>query len=631
MTFRQRFGACLVAAALAFGSTACKKQEVAGEQSGELVQSTDEFQSRVGTPIDPENHPGKDLFENNCAVCHNGTVPKAPNLVWLEMMAPDAILAAMNGGLMSKQAAQLSSQERVQIAEYLSRISLADYQPPSPPKQCNSPELAGGQPPAAVGWGLDNRRFVPASVAALAAQDVPKLKVKWAFAYPGAIRARSQPAIGWGTVFVGGHDGTLYAFDLASGCLRWSKRISAEIRTAVVADAATKRLYFGDILGRAYAVSALNGAEIWQRKVDHHPNATITGTPSLAAGMLFVPVSSLEVTSAADPAYACCTFRGNVVALDPATGAERWRTFTVPAAAKKVGKTSSGTDILGPSGAPVWNSPTFDAKRGLLYFGSGENYSSPADGNSDAVIAVDARTGKRRWTAQLTAGDAWNVGCMMRNPNCPKENGPDLDVAASPLLIQLGGKDVIVAGQKSGVAHGIDPSTGKILWRTRLGHGGTQGGVHFGMSAEGNRVFVPINDMADTRDGRKYDARIRGAGLHAVDAATGRVLWRALAADKCAGKQFCDPGISAAVTSIPGVVFAGHLDGQFRAYDSRTGKVLWGYDTTQPVKTITGATGKGGGMSGPGAAVADGHVVVNSGYGLYYHMPGNLLLVFSAR
>ncbi len=151
------------------------------------------------------------------------------------------------------------------------------------------------------------------------------------------------------------------------------------------------------------------------------------------------------------------------------------------------------------------------------------------------------------------------------------------------------------------------------------------------MSAEGNRVFVPINDMADTRDGRKYDAHIQGAGLHAVDASTGRILWRAFAPNNCAGKQFCDPGISSAVTSITGIVFAGHLDGQFRAYDSQTGKVVWAYDTMQPVKTITGVTGKGGGMSGPGAAVADGYVVVNSGYGLYYHMPGNLLLVFSAR
>jgi polyvinyl alcohol dehydrogenase (cytochrome) len=149
------------------------------------------------------------------------------------------------------------------------------------------------------------------------------------------------------------------------------------------------------------------------------------------------------------------------------------------------------------------------------------------------------------------------------------------------------------------------------------------------MAAEGQTVFVPINDMADTRDARTYDARIRGAGIHALDAATGRILWRRMAPNQCGTRKYCDPGISAAVTAIPGAVFAGHLDGQFRAYDSRTGNVLWSYDTTAPVKTITGVEGHGGGMSGPGAAVAGGYVVVNSGYGLYYHMPGNLLLVFA--
>lgn len=629
---RPRFASAIFAAALLLGLPACGQKSETEQQSGELVQSTDEFQARAGKPIDVENHPGKNLFEGNCVSCHNGGVPKAPNQVWLEMMAPDAVLAAMNGGIMAKQAAHLSAQERVHIAEYLARISLADYRPPAPPARCESPGLAGGPPPARVGWGHDNRRFVPAQVAGLSKADVPKLKLKWAFAYPGAIRARSQPSIGWGTVFVGGHDGTLYAFDLASGCLRWSNRVSAEVRTAIVADPETKRLYFGDILGRAYALDATNGRMLWQRKVDNHPNATITGTPTVAAGMLYVPVSSLEVTSAADPSYACCTFRGQVVALNLANGTEKWRAYTVTQTPRAQGKTKVGTNIIGPSGAPVWNSPTYDPKRKLLYFGSGENYSSPADENSDAVIAVDAITGKRRWTAQLTKGDAWNVGCMMNNDNCPKERGPDLDVAASPLLIPLaGGRDIIVAGQKSGVAFGINPDTGKLLWQRRLGHGGTQGGVHFGMAAEGTRVFVPINDMADTKDGRKYDARIRGAGVHAVDAGSGRLLWSNKAPDRCGSRPFCDPGISSAVTAMPGVVFGGHLDGQFRAYDAASGQILWAFDTTRPVKTLSGAEARGGGMSGPGAAIAQGHVVVNSGYGLYYHMPGNVLLVFAAR
>ena len=595
------------------------------------VKSTDEFVSRAGEAIDPASHPGNALFAENCATCHNGRVPKAPAPVWLEMMAPDAILASMTDGIMQAQSAHLDETQKVQIAEYLTRTSLENYEPPAGPKRCSGDKMTfDGAPPAKVGWGHDTTRFIPEDVAGLESEDIPNLKLKWAFAYPAAVRARSQPAVGWNTIFVGSQDGTVYAFDLETGCAKWTFRASAEVRTGVIADAEAKRLYFGDFLGRAYAVDALTGEELWRTKVDDHPNATITGTPTLGGGRLYVPISSLEVTSAADPTYACCTFRGAVAALDPATGAMLWKTHTVPEPPVKQGETSIGTAILGPSGAPVWTAPTYDAKRDRVYVGSGENYSSPADENSDAVFALDAETGEKVWQTQFTQGDAWNVGCMMGNENCPEENGPDVDLSAAPLIISLeSGEDRLVIGQKSGVAYGLDIDTGEILWNQRLGHGGTQGGVHFGMTAIGETVFVPIVDMEDTHDARVYDKSEYGAGLHAVDAKSGEILWRHIADNVCDGRRFCDPGISAATTSIDGAVFAGHLDGRFRAYDAETGDVIWSYDTTKPVATINGETASGGSMSGPGAAIADGHVVLNSGYGLYYHMPGNLLLVFA--
>lgn len=634
-----RTTALCLTAALALTLQACKpvtsKTESGASQgsgAGEVMKSTDELQSRNGPTIDVARHPGKALYQTNCVGCHEGGVPKAPNTIWLEMLAPDAILNALNVGIMKQQAAHLSPAERQQIAEYLTRTPLADYRPPAPPPACDARHASfdPGSPPARVGWGHDNSRLIPASTAGLKASEASKLKLKWAFAYPASQRARSQPAIGWGAIFVGGQDGTVYAFDLNQGCTRWTFRASAEIRTAIVADPASRQLYFGDVLARAYSLDAMTGKLVWKRKIDDHPNATITGTPTLGGGQLFVPVSSLEVTSAANPAYACCTFRGQVIALNPKTGQQNWKVYTVPNPAKPHGKTSTGTQILGPSGAPVWNSPTYDAANNRVYFGSGENYSSPADGNSDAVFAVDAKTGKRLWVTQLTAGDAWNVGCMMGNENCPKEHGPDLDVAASPILTAIGGgKSMLVVGQKSGDAYGLDPATGKIAWRTVLGHGGTQGGVHFAMAAEGSRVYVPINDMADTKDGRVYDETKSGAGIHAVDAATGKILWRHHAPDDCGKRAFCNPGVSSAPTAINGAVFAGHLSGALRAYDGATGKILWDVDTTKPIKTITGVTASGGSMSGPGPAIAQGHLVVNSGYGLYYHMPGNVLMVFT--
>ena len=600
--------------------------------SAPRMKSVDELQSRSGKGIDLETHPGVNLFMENCASCHAGGVPKAPAIVWLEMMAPDAVLASMHEGIMKQQAAHLTEEERVQIAEYLARVELKDYQPPAPPRQCTGARQSfPGTPPVKVGWGHDSSRFVPAAGGGVTGANVDKLELQWAFAYPASTRARSQPAIGWDTIFVGSQNGTVYAFDLETGCAKWTFRASAEVRTAIIADADTKRLYFGDVLGRAYALDSMSGKEIWRTLVDDHPNATITGSPTLAAGSLFVPVSSLEVTSAADPNYDCCSFRGAVVALSPETGKIKWKTYTVPDPPSEQGVTGAGAKILGPSGAPVWGSPTYDAKRGRLYFGSGENYSSPADENSDALFAIDAGTGAKIWQIQFTKNDAWNVGCMLGNENCPEENGPDLDLAASPLIVPLpGGGDIIVAGQKSGVTYGIDPETGEKLWERRLGHGGTQGGVHFGMSNEGSTVYVPIVDMDDTYDGREYDPAESGAGIHAIDAATGRVLWRHKADDICGGEQYCDPGISAASTAVPGAVLAGHLDGRFRAYAKDSGRVLWSYDTRMPVETLSGEQASGGAMSGPGAAVSDGYVVVNSGYGLYYHMPGNVLLVFKA-
>jgi polyvinyl alcohol dehydrogenase (cytochrome) len=625
-------GRLAVISGLAAVALAAGLPSILGAATPTRIKSSDDMNTHAGPRIDPQTAPGRPIFERACAMCHLGGVPKAPSPNFLAMLAPDAIVTALTSGVMRQQAASLTPAEKVQVAEYLTRTPYASYQRPAPPPRCTGAAARFDMTdvPADIGWGHDNRRFIPASIAGLAKADVPKLKLKWAFAYPAATHTRSQPTIGWGTLFVGSQDGTIYAFDPDSGCTRWTTRLSAEVRTAIVADAATKRLYFGDLLGKVHALDAMTGKEIWAQRMSDHADATITGTPTLGGGLLYVPVSSLEVVQAGNPAYPCCTFRGSVVAVDPATGDEKWRAYT---AGKPVpqGKTADGTPILGPSGAPVWGSPTYEAATNRVYFGSGENYSTPADDGSDAVFAVDARTGASLWHTQLTLGDAWNVGCMMGLGSCPKEGGPDYDVAASPLVIDTGsiGK-MLVIGQKSGQAWGLDPDTGKVKWMTRLGHGGTQGGVHFGMSAEGNRVFVPINDMADTGDARLYDPAIRGAGLHALDAATGNVIWQARATDNCNGRKFCDPGISAAVTSIPGVIFGGHLDGMLRAYDADTGAVLWQYDTTQPMTAIGGQTAKGGSMSGPGAAVWKGKVFMNSGYGMYSHSPGNALMVFEA-
>lgn len=620
------------AAALFAAAVLCGPAGAAPPSPDELFQGSAKF--------DAEHHPGKRLYLAHCAICHEGGVPKAPHREFLETMAPAAIISSLTTGVMTQQATGLDGAQKRQLAEYLTRTDLADFKPQPGAVPCNAAarRFDMTRPPAAVGWGYDPRRFVPADFAGLAAADVARLKLKWAFAFPDTLRARSQPIVAMGAIFVGSQDGTIYALDLESGCARWTRQVSAEVRTAVVIEpwaAGSKpghapRAFFGDLLGRVYALDALTGKLLWHERLDDHPTATITGTPLLRGDTLYVPVSSLETTSASDPAYACCTFRGSVVALDTATGRVKWRRYTIPQVPAEHGETSVGTKIMGPSGAGVWNNPTFDAKRGLIYFGSGQNYSSPADGNSDAIFALDAKSGVQRWVHQVTAGDIWNTACVLKTANCMADNPRDFDIGASVLLVDLGGgHEVLIAGQKSGMVYAVDPDhDGELLWQVRMGLGSLLGGVHFGMAVEGSRVYVPIVDMRMQGDGSMLTDP-GSPGVHAIDAATGKILWRAVAANHCGERRFCDPGVSSALTAIPGVVFAGHLDGMLRAYDGATGRVLWESDTTLPVKAVNGAMARGGSMSGPGPAIADGYVIVNSGYAYAMHQPGNALLVYT--
>ena len=601
------------------------------------LESTDEFQA--GSEFsDRGSLPGAALYQQHCASCHLGQVYKAPHQTWLEMMSQAALLKTMTEGIMAPQAAKLSEEERVQVIEYLTsrRFDAASSEQVLNYCSGESAQFAAWDNQEITGWGRDTSRFVPQAVAQLPRNEVPRLKLKWSFGYPGALRARSQPAVAMGAIYVGSQDGTVYSLDLATGCVRWAFPASAEVRTGVTlgqhGDTAPLA-FFGDIIANLYAVDARTGELVWKISADDHPSATLTGTPAYHEGVLYAPVSSLEVTAAADPSYPCCTFRGKVMALNASDGAVRWESYTIPEAPKKQGKTSAGTPVFAPSGAPVWNSPTLDPDNNRLFFGSGENYSTPADGNSDAIFAVRMDNGKRLWTRQVFAGDAWNVACMMSvtHPNCPKEQGPDYDQGSSPLLVKTEGGDLIVAGHKDGSVVAYDAATGADRkWVAKVGRGSIQGGVHFGMAAEGTRIYAPINDMNDTRNGDVLEPALARPGVHAIDANSGEVTWSHVQENLCGDdRPLCDPGVSAPLTALPDAVIAGHLDGHVRAYDGIDGSVLWDYDTNRTFETVNGITASGGGMSGAGATVARGHVIINSGYGLYFHEPGNVLLVFA--
>ena len=583
--------------------------------------------------------PGKPLYDTACASCHEGAVKKAPHRDMIGLMPPEAILRSMEQGIMQEEASGLTPDERVLVAEFLAGVGMgtvAASDLPACGDDAPPPDFSTAQ--EVINWGLEptNSRHIPAAAAGLSAEQLPNLKPRMAIRFPSANRARSQPTFAGNAILVGSHSGKVYALDQASGCAHWSYQASSEVRTGIVigrqaADegASATVAFFGDLLGHVYAVNASTGEELWRQRADDHPNATITGTPSLHDGVLYAPVSSLEVNLALDPYYECCTFRGSVAAYDAASGELLWQTYTIDEPAVVQYQNRAETNMLGPSGAVIWNSPAIDAKRNQLYVATGENMSSPATLTSDAIFAMDLADGAVNWVFQATANDVWNVACDTENDHsCPPEGGPDFDFGAATMLLTASdGQELVIGGQKSGIVHAVNPDDGSLVWQTRVGRGGIQGGVHFGMAAAGDRLFVPISDMAD---GREYDTPDR-PGLHALDIRTGQILWSALNPDVCDGRDFCHPGVSQAVTATNGVVYAGAMDGVLRAHDMDTGSVLWEIDTTQEFTTTTGETTHGGSLGGAaGPIVHQGDLAISSGYGIYNHMAGNLLLVLSA-
>jgi polyvinyl alcohol dehydrogenase (cytochrome) len=577
---------------------------------------------------------GLALYQTHCAACHEGSVPRAPHMITFSMLGVDTVLSAMSDGVMRVQASALSPAERRALAEFLAGGSVAETQPIW---HCEAPlaRLAADDNAAMNGWGGDpqNRRYLPSTVADLDGKNAAQLALKWVFAYPGALRARSQPVVHDDVVFVGSQSGEIYALDLETGCAHWRYSAGAEVRSSLsighIEGYENPVVFMGDFSATAHAVDAVDGTLIWKTAVGDHPDATITGSPKLHANTLYIPMSSSEWATAADPGYACCTFRGGVVAVSTQTGEVVWRTHVIDEAAVPTGEINpNGAPRKGPAGAPVWNSPTIDADRGVLYVGTGEGYTSPAADTSDAVLAFSLKTGERVWSHQLLSGDAWNMACFIGEAaNCPEEDGPDLDIGASVILWAGPDRDYLLVGQKSGDVYALDPDNkGAPVWHNKVGRGGFSGGVHWGMSANNNSLFVPIADTS-------FTGRFTGEifpGVHALDPVTGTRQWYTPNADYCEGKPApeCDRGMSAAVTSSDSLVFAGGFDGRLNVYDAQSGEVIWTFDTYGEFASVSGEVAQGGSIESDGPVLYKGHVLVNSGYQFGGRLPGNALMVF---
>ncbi len=575
-----------------------------------------------------ERPDGAVVFIRNCAMCHKSAhASRAPDVKVLRKMTREVILQALESGVMKPQASSLSQPERIAVAEYLGEIGSETSG--SPTGTCHVDPPLNPKSSRWNGWGVNasNTRFQPRESARLKPDEVPTLTLKWAFGFPGAWATYGQPTAFGGRIYEGSEDGTVYSFDARTGCVYWTFKAPATVKTAVVVDSPDQLAFFGDTGGVMYGVNASDGKLLWKTRVDPHPAARITGSPLFVGKSLYVPVSSGEEGAAIDPKYPCCTFRGNLVALDPRTGAVLWKSYTIPDPPKRTGrKNSAGTELWGPAGAAVWSPPTADPKRHAIYVATGNAYSDPVSPYSDAVIAFDMKDGKLLWSRQLTPDDRWNTACLAPDKaNCPEKAGNDYDFGSPPILASTpDAHDVLIVAQKSGMVYALDPDhSGAVVWEKRIAQGGPLGGIEWGGAAAKGLVYFPRSDWTDS----KPDA---GGGLFALRIADGATKWFVPPAKlSCSDQPGCSAAQMAPVTVVPGVVFSGSLDGHLRAFDERDGTQIWDFDTARPFKTVNGVAARGGSIVATGPLIVNGMLYINSGY--TNAIAGNVLLAFSVN
>jgi polyvinyl alcohol dehydrogenase (cytochrome) len=468
--------------------------------------------------------------------------------------------------------------------------------------------------------------------------NVQNLAVKWTATVHGDVSA--NPAVAAGAVYVPDWGGYLNKLDANTGATIWSRTITSytgvpndasrtspaiDGNTVYIGDQGTQPAFAGGASvngGYLTAINATTGNLIWRTRIDTHPNAILTSGPLVANGVVYEGVASSEEGAAADPSYACCTFRGSVVAVKANNGQILWKTYTVPA---NIGPCTSQSPIrgCGYSGNGVWGTtPALDQSSNTLFITTGNNYTVPDSVNTcvsgggsgaacldptdytDAVVALNATTGAVKWASRLWDFDAWNVGCIVPpGDNCPPtaQTGPDFDFGSGPNLFSVGSghskRLVVGAGQKSGIYYELDAATGQVLWQTKAGPGSSLGGIEWGPATDGQRIYIAEENFYGIPYAIPGGGTITSGSWAALDPATGQILWQV--ADP-SHNLFGGGNALGPVSVGNGVVYVPSLSGKMRALDAATGATLWSFQAAGSVNT--------------GASIVNGVVYWGSGY-----------------
>jgi polyvinyl alcohol dehydrogenase (cytochrome) len=404
-----------------------------------------------------------------------------------------------------------------------------------------------------MGYGASNGYFNPGEKT-LTVDNAKDLSEQWRFTVAGF--PAGVPAIGEGKVFVTATGGT-YGVSFATGKMIWERDDIMATASPAYEDGA---VYVHTITANLYKLKASDGTTVWG-PIRTYALATCDGTssPILADGKVLVGHScgGAEVSGGDDQAVA----RGGVEAFSTADGSSAWTYYTVPES--------------GENGAMVWSSVAVDLEAGVVFAGTGNNYTMGGE-HSDSIHAIDLATGERKWFTQVRTGDTWSVGS-----NSMGANGPDDDFGANPVLADVGGQKIVADGDKGSSFWALDRETGQVLW-SRLSLSATRtaatGGVLNNGGFDGQYFYVVANEPPDK------------AFLHALDPTNmGADVWE---------PQMIDTVVWGAPTIANGVLVV-PAGTALNIYNAKTGELITSFET-------------GGSIAGA-AAIVDGKIVVKSG------------------
>jgi polyvinyl alcohol dehydrogenase (cytochrome) len=389
-------------------------------------------------------------------------------------------------------------------------------------------------------------------------------------------------------------------------------------------------VYVGDVGGYIFALNRADGKERWKintRDPDvfpgGHPSNCVFAAPVLADGKIIVAGGGYEHAVAAHPKHekTRCTGRGFVTALEPATGKVVWKYDVGPKPEAlnppvKI-KDDYGEKVyhFGPSTSSVWSTPSYDAKTGLVYFGT-DTHNSPRQPTKDdprlytkhscAAIAVDARTGAEKWVTQINKGDVWNYNMRAYDSKTGLYKDQSIGDTPKPYTITLGNKPtrVVGFGCKNGGFYVLNARTGKLLHNTPLYTGppvyppkptpdprtlalpGAAGGLQTGCATDGKAVYtngMDANGIATAPDRRAGNRPPTGGRVVSISLDTRTENWRherpkvkavGGTPDKPMYTDVGDPVASGIALANGVAYFTTVLTNQLVAVDTANGKVL---------------------------------------------------------